>query len=217
MARLQTLALFLALLCAAGPAEATQDRCVAAASVPTTEREDVGEDPGFYRDVAAAQLAPWRSSGIRREDLAAARALPRPLVKYQILGGRLYRDEKCYFPPRCAGIEHFLLEIAPELPDLEFLVNVQDDPVTTVAHPLPVFSFSKVPAEHADILYPAWAFWEGGPALGVIPTWRWDLNRRDLLAAGDALPWEKKKPAVFFRGSRTTETRDPYVLYAQRH
>jgi xylosyl alpha-1,3-xylosyltransferase len=181
------------------------------------EQEDAGEDPGFYQDVAAAELAPWRKTGIRREDLDQARALPRPLVKYQILGGRLYRDEKCYFPARCAGIEHFLLEIAPELPDVEFLVNVQDHPVTRVDRPLPVFSFSKIPAQHADILYPAWAFWEGGPALTIIPSWRWDLTRRDLLAAGDALSWEEKKPLVFFRGSRTNESRDPYVLHAQQH
>ncbi len=176
-----------------------------------------GEEAGFYRDVAAAQLAPWRRTGIRREDLDQARALPRPLVKYQIRGGRLYRDESCYFPPRCAGIEHFLLELAPELPDLEFLVNVQDHPVTASDRPLPVFSFSKIPSEHADILYPAWAFWEGGPAVQVIPSWRWDLNRSDLLAAGDALTWEEKKPAVFFRGSRTNEARDPYVLHSQKH
>lgn len=175
------------------------------------------EEEGFYRDVAAAQLAPWRQSGIRREDLDKARALDRPLVKYQILGGRLYRDEKCYFQARCAGIERFLSEIAPELPDLEFLVNVQDHPVTSIRSPLPVFSFSKVPSEHADILYPAWAFWEGGPTLQVIPSWRWDLTRRELLDAGDALSWEEKKPAVFFRGSRTNETRDPYILYGQKH
>ncbi|MEO6193729.1 MAG: glycosyl transferase family 90 [Thermoanaerobaculia bacterium] len=179
--------------------------------------KDAGEDPDFYRDVAAAQLAPWRQTGIRREDLDKTRALPRPLVKYQVLGGRLYRDEKCYFPARCAGIEHFLLEIAPELPDLEFLVNVQDHPVTSIRNPLPVFSFSKIPSEHADILYPAWAFWEGGPNLQVIPDWRWDLTRRDLLDAGDAIPWDEKKPVIFFRGSRTNETRDPYILYAQKH
>lgn len=182
-----------------------------------TEKDDAGEDPDFYHDVAVAQLAPWRMAGIRRQDLDAARALGRPLVKYQILGGRLYRDEKCYFPPRCQGIEHFLLEIAPRLPDVEFLVNVQDHPVTSIESPLPVFSFSKIPAEHADILYPAWAFWEGGPALAVIPTWRWDLSRKDLLAAGEALSWQEKKPVLFFRGSRTNESRDPYVLHAHEH
>ena len=178
--------------------------------------EAPGEDPDFYHDVAAAQLAPWRAQGISRQDLDAARALDRPLVKYQIVGGRLYRDEKCYFPQRCQGIEHFLLEIAPKLPDVEFLVNVQDYPVTSIAKPLPVFSFSKIPSEHADILYPAWAFWEGGPALGVIPTWRWDVTRRDLLAAGDALSWQEKKPVLFFRGSRTNDSRDPFVLHSRQ-
>ncbi len=178
--------------------------------------EDVGEDPDFYHDVATEQLAPWRTHGIRRQDLDAARALDRPLVKYQILGGRLYRDEKCYFPPRCQGIEHFLLEIAPQLPDLEFLINVQDYPVTQIESPLPVFSFSKIPAEHADILYPAWAFWEGGPALAVIPSWRWDLTRKDLLEAGSTLSWQEKKPVLFFRGSRTNDSRDPYVLHSRQ-
>jgi lipopolysaccharide biosynthesis glycosyltransferase len=198
-------------------AVAGQSACGKVSKLFTAPLEDEAvEDPGFYRDVAAAQLAPWRQPGIRREDLDQARALPRPLVKYQILGGHLYRDEKCYIAARCAGIEHFLLELAPELPDLEFLVNVQDHPVTSIRSPLPVFSFSKIPSEHADILYPAWAFWEGGPALQVIPSWRWDLTRRDLLDAGDALTWDEKKPAVFFRGSRTNETRDPYVLQSQK-
>lgn len=179
--------------------------------------EDTGEDLNFYHDVAVAQLAPWRTTGIRRQDLDAARALDRPLVRYQVLGGRLYRDTACYFPPRCQGIEHFLLEIAPRLPDVEFLVNVQDYPVTRIESSLPVFSFSKIPAEHADILYPAWAFWEGGPALAVIPTWRWDVSRKDLLAAGEALSWQEKKPVLFFRGSRTNASRDPYVLHARQH
>ncbi|MFY9824867.1 MAG: glycosyl transferase family 90 [Thermoanaerobaculia bacterium] len=181
------------------------------------EREDAGEDPDFYHDVAVAQFAPWRQTGIRADDLAKARALSRPLVKYQVLGGHLYRAEKCFFPPRCQGIEHFLLEIAPHLPDLEFLVNVEDYPVSTRKDPLPVFSFSKIPAEHADVLYPAWAFWEGGPALAVIPTWRWDDTRKDLLAAGAALSWQDKKPVLFFRGSRTNASRDPYVLHAHEH
>ncbi len=176
---------------------------------------DLFTEAGFYHDVAVPQLDPWRNTGIRKEDLDKARALDRPLVKYQVLGGRLYRDAQCYFPARCEGIEHFLQEIAPELPDVEFLVNVQDHPVSyDLNHPLPVFSFSKIPGEQADILYPAWAFWEGGPALSVIPTWRWDVTREDLLKAGGELTWEKKKPILFFRGSRTNDSRDPYVLHS---
>ena len=34
-----------------------------------------------------------------------------------------------------------------------------------VKEPVPVFSFSKT-SEYWDIMYPAWTFWEGGPALG---------------------------------------------------
>lgn len=32
----------------------------------------------------------------------------------------------------------------------------------------PVFSFSKTD-EYYDIMYPAWAFWEGGPAISLYP------------------------------------------------
>ena len=32
-------------------------------------------------------------------------------VVYQIIGGRLYRSpEKCLFPLRCTGVEHFLIK-----------------------------------------------------------------------------------------------------------
>lgn len=203
-------------------AAATPDRCAAIGGLLTRPLEQAAEaasrGDGYYHDVAVAQLAPWRATGIRPEDLdAAVKATPWPLTRYQIRGGHVFRSAECMFPARCKGIEHFLLEIAPELgKDVEFVVNVQDVPVSSVKHPLPVFSFSKVPAQHADILYPAWAFWEGGPALEVIPEWRWDLTRRELLDAGAALPWRARKPVLFFRGSRTSPTRDPYVLHSQK-
>ena len=55
------------------------------------------------------------------------------------------RSEDCMFPFRCSGIEHFLLALAPTLPDLELVVNTRDWPQThRHSHqPLPVFSFSK--------------------------------------------------------------------------
>ena len=171
----------------------------------------------FYREVAAAQLDPWRETGITAGALARARELPHGVVRYQISDGRLYRGRDCPFSKRCEGIEHFLLEVAPELPDLEIVVNVNDFPLTSSADPLPVLSFSKIPGRHADILYPAWAFWEGGPWLKVIPGWRWDLNRRQLLAAGDAVPWQAKDDIVFFRGSRTNADRDAFVLHSREH
>ena len=50
------------------------------------------------------------------------------------------------FPSRCSGIEHFLLRIIKQLPDLEFIVNTRDWPQVNrhFGQPLPIFSFSKV-------------------------------------------------------------------------
>lgn len=75
------------------------------------------------------------------------------------------------FPARCSGIEHFLLEILPKLPDMELVINTRDWPQIHKGYGLfgPVFSFSKT-AEYNDIMYPAWAFWEGGPAISLYPT-----------------------------------------------
>lgn len=92
------------------------------------------------------------------------------------------------FPSRCAGIEHFLLEAAPDLPDLELIVsytrnftpkgftrellqiNTRDWPQIPKNYGFfgPVFSFSKT-SDYSDIMYPAWAFWEGGPAISLYP------------------------------------------------
>lgn len=42
-------------------------------------------------------------------------------------------------------MEHFILEIIADLPDLEMVVNVRDNPQSyKYAPPMPIFSFSKV-------------------------------------------------------------------------
>ena len=71
------------------------------------------------------------------------------------------------FTFRCQGIEHFILKLLPELPDMELLVNTRDHPMAMRWRdndPAPIFSFSKPPNDYFDIMYPAWTFWEGGPA-----------------------------------------------------
>lgn len=105
------------------------------------------------------------------------------------------------FPSRNSGVEHFLLKLVDQLPDTEFVLNTADWPQTTSWQPnkLPIFSFSKVVSllddfktnynfyllfyrnlkmkEHVDIMYPAWTFWEGGPAVWPIypnGLGRWD-------------------------------------------
>lgn len=58
-------------------------------------------------------------------------------------------------------------------------------------------------------MYPAWSFYEGGPAIGLYPTGlgRWDILRESLLDAAEKHPWEDKKTMAFFRGSRTSDER----------
>lgn len=107
---------------------------------------------------------------------------------------------------------------------IELAVNCRDWPQSINGNTgLPLFSFSKrVPAKSqggrrdADIMYPAWAFWEGGPWLKTIKTWQWPAMRRSLSAAAESTPWADKLPSVFFRGSRTSGARDPFVLRGHR-
>ncbi|VEN60863.1 unnamed protein product [Callosobruchus maculatus] len=139
-------------------------------------------------------------------------------TKYQIIDHHLYREQTCMFPARCAGVEHFLLELLPNLPDTEFILNSRDWPQIHKKYGVfgPVFSFSKTPEYH-DILYPAWAFWEGGPAISLYPRGlgRWDQHRNLLGKLGNNTKWEDKIPKAFFRGSRTSAERDPLVLLSR--
>ncbi|KAM9454457.1 protein O-glucosyltransferase 1 [Clarias gariepinus] len=138
---------------------------------------------------------------------------------YQIMNRKLYREPECMFPARCSGVEHFILKVIDRLPDMEMIINVRDYPqVPSWVQPvLPVFSFSKT-SDYRDIMYPAWTFWEGGPAVWPIyPTGlgRWDLMREDLKKAAAQWPWKKKSPKGFFRGSRTSPERDPLILLSR--
>lgn len=67
-------------------------------------------------------------------------------TRYQIINHRLYRDVDCMFPARCAGAEHFIIPLLPELPDMELVINMRDWPQISkhFGPPKPVFSFSKV-------------------------------------------------------------------------
>nr|CAI5828027.1 unnamed protein product [Callosobruchus analis] len=139
-------------------------------------------------------------------------------TKYQIIDHHLYREQTCMFPARCAGVEHFLLELLPNLPDTEFILNSRDWPQIHKNYGIfgPVFSFSKT-SEYHDILYPAWAFWEGGPAISLYPRGlgRWDQHRSLLGKLGNSTIWADKIPKAFFRGSRTSSERDPLVLLSR--
>ncbi len=180
-------------------------------------------DRHFYKAVAKQQLKRWSDSGIQRADVDAALSVSRA-TKYQLdtLNGRLYRSEKCMFSMRCKGVEYFLARALPTLKRrnragkkdiVELSINVRDWPQAIDGmRDTPVLSFSKKTDREADIMYPAWAFWDGGPWLATISTWQWPAMRDELTEAAAANPWPTKTPAVFFRGSRTSAARDPFVL-----
>lgn len=179
--------------------------------VPCTE-----DNCSCHADVIKRDLSLWEDSGIKREMLDGVRERG---TTYQIIDHKLYRSDKCIFPFRCSGVEHFILEVIDELPDTEFVLNTHDYPqVIRRLNPSAVFSFSKTNS-NADIMYPAWTFWEGGPAVSVYPTGlgRWDLQREILTKEAAKRPWEKKSPIAFFRGSRTSAERDPLILYSREH
>nr|CAD7572026.1 unnamed protein product [Timema californicum] len=162
-----------------------------------------------HADVIAQDLAVF-TDGITQQMVRDAQDRG---IKYQIVNHRLYRDRECMFPARCAGVEHFLLALLPKLPDTEFVLNPRDWPqVARHSKLLPVFSFSKT-QDYLDIMYPAWSFWEGGPAIKLYPRGlgRWDLHRESLSKEASKWPWERKITKAFFRGSRTSWERDALV------
>lgn len=160
------------------------------------------------------------TDGIHRDDFEKAAGI-RNTVHYQIIDGHIYRSEKCLFGQRCKGIEKFLIEIADSISNVEFIINVYDHPIfyRDPSQSVPLLTFSKPDnRNHYHIIYPAWTFWQGGPAIQTHPSGlgRWDRLRDEMLTAGDKIPWNEKIDKGFFRGSRTSKTRDPLVLLSRK-
>ncbi|XP_059621638.1 O-glucosyltransferase rumi homolog [Phlebotomus argentipes] len=139
-------------------------------------------------------------------------------TRYQIVDGKLFRQRECMFPARCSGVEYFIKPLLKRLPNMELVINVRDWPQIYKQwnQPAPVLSFSKTD-EYADIMYPAWGFWEGGPAISLYPTGlgRWDKHRQSISKTAEKFPWHSKESKAFFRGSRTSSERDPLVLLSR--
>jgi len=170
-----------------------------------------------YRLQRRSDFKDWMERGISEELFVKAKE--RNIgVHYQIIDEKLYRQDHCIFESRCNGNEHFILKIIKHLPNMEFIINTHDWPkVRKWDENLPVFSFSKTPDER-DILYPAWTFWEGGPAVWpIFPTGlgRWDLMSEALHKTAQKWTWDRKHSIAFFRGSRTSHERDPLILLSR--
>jgi len=171
-----------------------------------------------YRHIIKHDLQPWKD-GVSRELFEEARVRIN-MIHYQIVNNTLYRSQKCWFPMRCEGIEHFIEDALHTygLPNMEFIVNVGDWPQSFLhAKPIPTFSFSKTLKDWRDIMYPAWAFWKGGPCVKSEPQClgRWDLKRENIL--GNPISWEEKKKLAFFVGGRTDDERDKLIRLGRSH
>lgn len=186
------------------------------------EYEELHQDPSYpsikchtFLNNLESDLKPWQETGISKELIQHATKLTG--VHYQIIGHKLYRQQDCMFPSRCEGVEHFILNIINDLPDMDLIINVRDYPqVYQGRDKLPIMSFSKDVSSYLDILYPAWSFWCGGPAIEQYPTGigRWDLMR--LHISKQNLKWDDKDPVAFFRGSRTSSERDPLIRLSRQ-
>ncbi|KAK0158537.1 hypothetical protein PV328_009528 [Microctonus aethiopoides] len=172
---------------------------------------------GCYENVIKQDLKIFKQNGINEELIneSATRG-----TLYQIINKKLYRNKVCMFPSRCAGIEYFLLQIAKNMSDIEFVINTRDYPQSNknFGEPLPIFSFSKTP-DYYDIMYPAWSFWEGGPAISLYPRGlgRWDQHRKSLDKISKTISWDNKETKAFFRGSRTSSERDNLILLSRKN
>ncbi|CAB0002452.1 unnamed protein product [Nesidiocoris tenuis] len=136
------------------------------------------------------------------------------------MDGRVYRQKDCLFPSRCEGVDYFLNSIKEHIPNTQLVINFHDWPQVNkhFNQLLPVFSFSKTD-EFFDIMYPAWSFWKGGPALSLYPKGigRWDEFYEKLVQKSKIWTWNKKKDLGFFIGSRTSSERDHLILLSRGH
>ncbi|KAG8232607.1 hypothetical protein J437_LFUL010729 [Ladona fulva] len=168
----------------------------------------------IYKNVYRSDLAPFKG-GIAKNTIQSVYDRG---TKYQIINHKLYREKECMYPARCSGVEHFILKVIKKIPNLELVLNTRDWPQVSkhYSEPKPVFSFSKTDGYY-DIMYPAWSFWDGGPAISLYPKGlgRWDLHRKQIAREADLWPWERKKSVAFFRGSRTSSERDPLILLSR--
>lgn len=167
-----------------------------------------------YTQIISDYLKPFKG-GIDEQNIDSVKSKG---TKYQIIDHKLYREKDCLFPARCSGVEYFILKLLPKLNDTEFILNTRDWPQIFQHHGPhgPVFSFSKT-SDYLDIMYPAWAFWEGGPAISLYPRGigRWDQHRKLLGKVGNDTEWDDKISKAFFRGSRTSSERDPLILLSR--
>ncbi|XP_020799613.1 O-glucosyltransferase rumi [Drosophila serrata] len=162
-------------------------------------------------------LQPYKDNGITPVMMKQSQRFG---TLYKVIRGRIYRQENCSHPRRCDNVDELLLDMAVDLPDLEFVLNVRDWPQVHFLSGLsgPVLSYS-ITEQYLDIMCPAWSFWTVyAPILQDYPhgLGRWDWMRQHMADRAARIPWNTKHSKGFFRGSRSSPERDNLVLLSRR-
>ena len=93
---------------------------------PSEEERGSGDCAAHYDGVIENDLKVWKeSNGISHAEFDESKILG---LHYKIINHTLYRQRQCVFDQRCKGVEHFILEIIKELPNMEIIINVFDNP-----------------------------------------------------------------------------------------
>lgn len=196
------------------------------------------EDINLLNALIDIDLSPWEKTGITKQmvDLGARQGMRANRV--QIINGKLFAEvsKSARGPSRIWywlwGIREILDEFPDEIPDIDFVLNTQDDPQVSIVGkrpknpasakkfreyipgiveraPPPVFSAVKT-SNHYDLLWPMWTIWgedvEGaGVKTGGFHDLPWkELHPRLVQLAKENTWSERKSRKIFWRGSVKT-------------
>uniref|UniRef100_A0A1B0B706 Glycosyl transferase CAP10 domain-containing protein n=1 Tax=Glossina palpalis gambiensis TaxID=67801 RepID=A0A1B0B706_9MUSC len=89
----------------------------------STDPKDV--ESVCHQNVIDSDLGIFQKNGITHSTLDEAAKSGR---RCKIYNHRLYRESNCMFASRCEGVQHFILKLLPELPDMDFVINTRGWP-----------------------------------------------------------------------------------------
>ncbi|WOL13323.1 protein O-glucosyltransferase 1-like [Canna indica] len=161
--------------------------------------------PEYFRWIHE-DLRPWRSTGITRDMLAAARKFT--TFHMVVLDGRVYVQE--YFGHSLSrnvftfwGILQLINRYPGRVPDFELVFNCMDMPSVKTAEynsstgpPPPLFHYCK-DGQTMDILFPDWSFW-GWPETNIRP---WVPLMKEMKEGNAEVKWTERVPYAYWKGT----------------
>ncbi|GAB4844468.1 hypothetical protein Ancab_037844 [Ancistrocladus abbreviatus] len=162
--------------------------------------------PDYFRWIYE-DLQPWKTNGITREMVEAAKNLA--FFRLLVVDGRAYVEKyKNAYQTRDVftiwGILQLLRLYPGKLPDLDLMFECDDKPVIKkneyvgpklTAAP-PMFHYCGDDSS-LDIVFPDWSFW-GWPEINIKP---WELQMRDLEETNRKMNWTERAPYAYWKGN----------------